>query len=117
MRELKEDRGIDGLSNSGHDISSKDPEDIVEEKPGQKDQTGLKASQVEVLNTIDREGNAEQVIGDPVSLVDMADTDSRSEEQSNQVMGVVFDVEKIFLNKKSTLKKVRIRLTVLSMFA
>jgi hypothetical protein len=52
---------------------------------------------VQVLNAVNGEGHAQQVVGDPVALVQVGDAHQRADEEGDGEVGVVLRIEDVFL--------------------
>lgn len=84
LREHELDGSIDVLSDSQHDISAKDKENVIEEKESQENVSGLEVSNEQVLESVDAEQNANNVVVDPTlgNKIDVAH-DGRESEAGN----------------------------------
>lgn len=54
------------LGHSDHDVGAEYPKDVVYEETAQQNTTGDYVIQMQQLHAIDREGQTEEVVGDPV---------------------------------------------------
>lgn len=75
---LREDQfnwSIKAFGNGDHDIGAKHPEYVVHKEAGQQNQTGHHVVQVQQLDTVHGKRNTKQIVGDPVLLQQIPDTD------------------------------------------
>ena len=86
LREDQLDGSFEGLGDGDHDVGAEDPEDVVEEKTSEKDASGQHVVQVKEFDSVDGEGQAEQVVGDPVFLHEVPDADQGADGQHDQVV-------------------------------
>jgi hypothetical protein len=55
---------------------------------------------VQVLNAVDGEGHAQQVVCDPVALVQVRDAHQGTDEEGDGEVGVILRVEDVLLKNK-----------------
>lgn len=68
LRKDEFDRGFKAFGDSDHDVSSKHPEDIVDEETAEQNASGDDVVEMKQLDTIDGERQPEKIVGDPVLL-------------------------------------------------
>lgn len=91
------DGGLEALGHGDHDVGAEHPEDVVEEEATQEDAAGHDVVQVQQLNPVDGESQAEDVVGDPVLLEEVPDPDAGAEGEQDQVVGRELKVDDVFL--------------------
>ena len=81
------DRPFERLCDSDHDISAKDPEDVIEEETAQEDAAGDDVVEMEQLHAIDGKCHSQEIVGNPVFLHDVPDSNGGAETQADKIMG------------------------------
>lgn len=84
--EHKFDRSLETLGDCDHHVCAEHPEDVIEEESAQEDAAGHHVVEVEELHSVDGEGHAEEVVGQPMLLHDVPDPDRGAQAQAHQVM-------------------------------
>ena len=91
-----------------YNISGKHPENIIEEKSSQKDETGHDIVQMEKLDTVNSKCQTKQVICDPVLFQEIPDTNKGTENQCDQIMSCEFVFENFFVFNNTGTSKIGI---------
>ena len=99
LRKDELDRSLEGLCDGDHDVGAEHPEDVVEEEASEQDAAGEHVVEVEQLNAVDSEGQAEEVVGDPVLLQEVPDADAGAGRQDDQVVSGEVVVEDLRLGR------------------
>lgn len=66
LREDELDWCVKGLGHRHHHISTEDPENVVDKEAAQENASGNDVAQIDVLDCLDGESKAKEVIGNPV---------------------------------------------------
>ena len=91
-----------------YNISGKHPENIIEEKSSQKDETGHDIVQMEKLDTVNSKCQTKQVICDPVFFPEIPDPNKGTENQCDQIMSCEFVFENFFVFNNTGTSKIGI---------
>ena len=88
------DGGLEALGHRDHDVGAEDPEDVVEEEAPEEDAPREDLVEVKQFNPVDCEGQAEEVVGQPVLLDEVPQPDAGGGGEADEVGGgeVVRDV-------------------------
>ena len=91
--EYKFDRSLKTFGDGDHDICPEYPENVIEEESAQEDAASHHVIEVEQLHSVNSEGHAEEVVGQPVLLYDVPHPDCGAQTQAHQVMGAELIVQ------------------------
>merc|ERR1719206_1110465 len=83
--------------NSYHDISTENPEDVVHEKSSEKNTSDREAVEMEDFDTSKRESQTKDVVGDPVLLDQIPETEDRGHHQTHQIDAIELNVHVVRL--------------------
>lgn len=91
------DRGLETLSHRHHHIRSEHPEDVVDEQATEQDASSHHFVQVQHLHTVDRIRQAKQIVGDPVLLPQVPDTNHQRNDDADNVVRGELVVDEVLL--------------------
>lgn len=93
LREDQFDWCLERLGNGNHNIGSEHPEDVVKEETAEQNAAVHNGVQVQQFDAVDREGQTEHIVCDPVLFPQIPGTEQGGEHQREQINGGELEVD------------------------
>jgi len=87
-REKELNRSFNGFGDGNHDISSIDPENIIEKETPKQDKSDLEIRQDQAFDTADAESDTKEIVKEPMLGQEVSDGGGNSDKTSNDFTSV-----------------------------